>query len=262
VFLFVYKPDKTALGYQYLMEKDLHVDDDLAVKYEPCKETEARIVTKPNARSLENFQHIGIVWLQKGNLPILWPFTCYKTDPTNIVVTPETYIFRHMLNIIDPYGSWWYYFMNPNRIATLTGGETYKYSFAGPIQGYIEHKQKDEAVTIEWNVWDNYGHEITGITLEEVNWLTTGTMNYAPVPIQPAILEDIETLVGETIEYYPLITLYDKNKNILISGYVRWYEKTVYLEMPEQVAYAVLSFMSGPYGNPNARMYVTVITED
>ena len=262
VFLFVYKPDKTALGYQYLMEKDLHVDDDLAVKYEPCKETEARIVTKPNARSLENFQHIGIVWLQKDDLPILWPFTCYKTDPTNIVVTPETYIFRHMLNIIDPYGSWWYYFMNPNRIAALTGGKTYKYSFAGPIQGYIEHKQKGEVVTIEWNVWDNYGHEITGITLEEVNWLTSGTMNYVPVPIQPAMLEDIETLVGETIEYYPLITLYDKNKNILISGYVQWYEKTVHLEMPQRVAYAVLSFMSGPYGNPNARMYVTVITED
>jgi len=87
-------------------------------------------------------------------------------------------------------------------------------------------------------------------------------MNYAPVPIQPAMLEDIETLVGETIEYYPLITLYDKNKNILISGYVQWYEKTVSLEMSQRVAYAVLSFMSGPYGNPNARMYVTVITED
>jgi hypothetical protein len=204
---------------------------------------------------------MGVTWLQKDGLPILWPFTSYKTNPTNIVVTPETYVFRHMLNIIDPYGSWWYYFMAPDRIATLTGGQTYSYYFAGPIQGYVKHTQTDSKVKIDWNVWDNYGHQITGISLKEVSWLSTGTTSYIPVPIKPSFAEDVEILVGQSINYYPLITLYDAKKNIIVSGYVQWYEKPAYTTVTKPVAYAILSFMSGPYGNPNARMYVTVITE-
>ena len=219
------------------------------------------IVSKPNAKGLEQFQHVGVTWLQKDGLPILWPFVSYKTSPTNIVVTPETYVFRHMLNIIDPYGSWWYYFMAPDRIATLEGGQTYSYSFAGPIQGYVKHTQTDSTVKINWNIWDNYGHQITGVSLKEVSWLSTGTTSYIPVPIKPSLAEDVEILVGQSINYYPLITLYDAKKNIIVSGYVQWYEKPAYTTVTKPVAYAILSFMSGPYGNPNARMYVTVITE-
>jgi len=40
------------------------------------------IVSKPNAKGLEQFQHVGVTWLQKDDLPILWPFTSYKTQPT------------------------------------------------------------------------------------------------------------------------------------------------------------------------------------
>jgi hypothetical protein len=261
MYLFVYKGEKSALGYQYLLEKDLYIDDDISVTYTPHKKTEAVIVSKPNAKGLEQFQHVGVTWLQKDGLPILWPFTSYKTSPTNIVVTPETYVFRHMLNIIDPYGSWWYYFMAPDRIATLKGGQTYSYYFAGPIQGYVTHTQTDSSVTIDWNVWDNYGHQITGISLKEVSWLSTGTTSYVPVPIKPLMQKDVEILVGQSINYYPLITLYGAKKSIIVSGYVQWYEKPAYTTVTKPVAYAELSFMSGPYGNPTARMYVTVITE-
>jgi hypothetical protein len=259
--LFVYKGEKSEKGYQYLLEKDLHIDDDTAVTYTPHAKTEAVIVSGPNAKGLELFPHVGVTWLQKDALPILWPFTSYKTDPTNIVVTPETYMFRHMLNIIDPYGSWWYYFMAPDRIATLTGGQTYSYSFAGPIQGYVKSSQTGSSVKIDWNVWDSYGHQITGISLEEVSWLSSGTTSYIPVPIKPSMLEDVVAQVGESINYYPLITIYDAKRNIIASGYVQWYEKPAYTTVTKPVAYAILSFMSGPYGNPNARMYITVITE-
>lgn len=260
MILFVYKPEKTALGYQYLLEEDLYIDDDMTVTYTPHAETEAIIITKPNARSLELFQHVGIVWLQKDDLPILWPFTSYKTNPTKIVVTPKTYVFRHMLNMIDPYGSWWYYFMAPDRIATLNPGQTYSYQFAGSIQGYIKYTQTGPSVTVQWNATDNYGHQITGISLDEVSWLSSGTTSYTPVAIEPSMLEDVEAQVGESITYYPLIILYGAKKNIIVSGYVEWNEKTVQVTTTKLVESAVLSFMSGPYGNPHARMYVTVIS--
>jgi hypothetical protein len=168
-----------------------------------------------------------------------------------------------MLNEIDQFGSWWYYFMAPDQKATLTAGQTYSYQFAGPIQGYVKHTQTGTSVKIDWDVNDNYGHQITGISVEEVSWLSSGTTSYIPVPIKPSMLEDVEVLVGESINYYPLITLYDAKKNIIVSGYVQWYEKPAYTSVAKgvTVSYAELDFVSGPYGNPNTKMYVTVIVE-
>jgi hypothetical protein len=261
MYLFVYKPDKTPLGWQYLMTKFDNWWTDGSVTYEPTSATETVVISRPNARALELFEHQGVTWLQYDYLPIIWPFTSYKTDPATIVVTPEIYAFYHMLNLIDPYGSWWYYFMAPDRMAMLTGGQTYEYSFGGSIQAYVEHTQVNESVTIDWNAWDNFGHQITGISHDEVSWLGSGTSTYMPVPIEPSMQEDVEALVGQSINYYPLITLYDKKKNILASGYVEWWQKPAYTTLTKNVDFAVLSFVAGPYGNPNARMYVYLVKE-
>jgi len=261
MYLFVYKGDKTPLGWQYLLAKYLdRWRADGQVTYAPTYSTEARVVSKPNSRALELFPHVGVTWLLYNGIPVIWPFTSYKTDPTAIVVTPQTYQFRHMLNIIDPYGSWWYYFMYPDRIATLSGGKKYEYQFAGQIQGSIDSTQNGQNVQIDWTATDGFGHQITGISVDEANWLTSGTTTYVPVPIEPSMLQDVEVLVGETVDYYPLLTLYDSKKNIIASGYVEWDEKHVQTTVTKTVASEVLSFVSGPYGNPNARMYVTVIT--
>jgi len=261
MYLFVHKSDKTPMGYQYLLTNFHYIDTDMIVVKKPMLQTEARVISKPNARGLELFQHLSVTWLQYDGLPILWPFISFKTNPTDIVVTPQTYVFRHALNIVDPFGSWWYYFMAPDRIAALVGGQKYTYGFAGAIQGYVDSTQTDSNVKIEWTATDGYGHQITGIDCEEVSWLSSGTIEYRPVQIKPGMLGDIETLVGETIDYYPLMVLYDAKKNIIMSGYLQWYEKPCYTTTTKLVYYAQLNFVSGPYGNPNAKMYVTVITE-
>lgn len=281
MYLFIYKdpssstlcrpPPKLAV-YQYLLTKYDYIADDMSDTYKPSSKTEAQVVAKPNAYGLERFPHTGIVWIQKQAsfgplkstwLPILWPFTCNKTTPTDIAITPETYIFRHMLNEIDPFGSWWYYFMAPDQKATLTAGKTYSYMFAGPIQGYVKHTQTGTSVKIDWDANDNYGHQITGISVEEVSWLSSGTTSYIPVPITPSMLNDVIVLVGQTTSYYPLIALYDKRGTLVTSGYVTWDQKPAYATVPTgvTVCYAELDFVSGPYGNPNIRMYVTVICE-
>jgi len=261
MYLFVYKSDKTALGYQYLLSSFHYIDADMVKVYTPKTSTEALVISKPNARGLEGLQHLGVTWLQYDGIPVLWPFVSFKTNPTNIVVTPQTYVFRHMLNIVDPFGSWWYYFMAADRIAALAGGQKYIYGFAGNMQGYVDSVQTGSDVTIYWTANDGYGHQITGIDCEEVDWLASGTTEYMPVPIKPDILGDIETQVGETIDYYPLMVLYDAKKNIIESGYSQWYAKPCYTSTTKTVYYAQLNFVSGPYGNPNAKIYVTVITE-
>jgi hypothetical protein len=214
--------------------------------------------------------HQGIVWVQKqfsvgplkGTwLPVLWPYTCNYTTPTDIVITPEPYVFRHMLNEIDQFGSWWYYFMAPDQMATLKAGQTYRYTFAGPIQGYVKHTQTGTSVTVYWNATDAEGHQITGITLSEVGWLSA--TSYQPVPIVPSLLNNILTLVGQTSNEYPLISLYNKYGALINSGYITWSQKpaTATVQTGVTVSYAELDFISGPYGNPWAKMYVTTIVE-
>jgi subtilisin family serine protease len=268
MYLFVYKGEKSALGYQYLLEKDLYIDDDMAVTYTPKSTTEAVIVSKLKSAYLDLFvyQHLGITWLQKDELPILWPFIGVKCDPAKIVVTPDTYTIRHMLNINDAYGSWWYYFMAPDRVATLKAKQTYSYYWAGPITGFIELNQTGDLVNIKWDATDSYNHRITGVTLIEANWLTsTSEASTAPIAIRPGILEDIEIEVAKTLEHYPNIALYTYQnfKRILItSGYVKWDEKQFSITVTQKVKYVTLSFLSGPYGNPFGPMYVTVIARD
>lgn len=262
VYLFVYRAEETEKGWRYLLEKDMTINDDVSVTYKPTFKTEAVIVSRVDSYNIQTLPHMGVTWLQKDGLPILWPFTSEAGgSPANIVVTPETYVLRHMLNVIDPYGSWWYYFMAPDRIATLSAGQTYGYKFAGPIQGFIQSAQDGTTIKIDWTATDNYGHQITGITQEEVDWLSAGSSEYIPVPIEPAMLEDIEIQVAETVEYYPLIILYSKTKKMIESGYVQWLEKPAYATVEQPKVSTQLSFMSGPYGNPNAKMYVTVIKE-
>jgi len=268
VYLFVYKGEKSAKGYQYLLEKDFYIDDDLSVTYTPHKNTEAIIVSNLKSSYLDLFvyQHLGITWLQKGNLPILWPFVGVKCDPAKIVVTPATYTIRHTLNINDAYGAWWYYFMAPDRTVTLSKKQTYSYYWAGPIQGFIDITQTNNIVNINWDATDSCGHHITGVTLIEANWLTSASATpTTPISIKPGILEDIEVEVAKTLEHYPNIALYtyQNSKRVLIkSGYVKWYEKQFSIIVDKNVKYVTLSFLSGPYGNPFGPMYVTVIARD
>jgi hypothetical protein len=282
MYLFIYKdpssntacwpPKAKPATYDYLLTKYDYIAGDMSNTYQPSSKTEAQVVTKPTAMGLEMFPHVGVVWTQKQAsvgplkgtwLPILWPFTCNKTSPTDIVITPEPYIFRHMLNVIDQFGSWWYYFMAPDQKATLTAGKTYSYNFAGQIQGYVKHTQTGTSVNIVWNATDGYGHQITGITLKEASWLSTGSLGNVVVPIQPSMLNDVLTLPGQTSNYYPLIALYDGKCRLITSGYITWDQKPAYATVPTGVTvkYAELDFVSGPYGNPYARMYTTVITE-
>lgn len=268
MYLFVYKGEKSALGYQYLLEKDLYIEDDKSVTYTPHKNTEAIIVSNLKSTYLDLFvyQHLGITWLQKGALPILWPFIGVKCNPAKIVVTPATYTIRHTLNINDAYGAWWYYFMAPDRVVTVNKKQTYSYYWAGPIQGYIEMTQAGNIVNISWDATDSCGHHITGVTLIEANWLTsTSETSTIPIPIKPGILEDVEDDVAKTLEHYPNIALYTYEglKRVLVkSGYVKWEEKQFSITVDKKIKYVVLSFLSGPYGNPYGPMYVTVIAKD
>ncbi len=261
MYFMVHKPDKTPLGYQYLLVNYHYIDDDITVTKKPTSATEGIVISRLNARGLEMYSHMGVTWLQYDAIPVIFPFISTKAGPTKIVVTPEIYAFYHWLNIIDAFGSWWYYFMAPDRVAAIAGGQTYEYSFAGSIQGYIMHTQTGNDVTINWYVNDGFGHQITGIDCEQVSWLTSGTRSYLPALLKPGMLEDLMTEVGETIDYYPLIALYTNKKGMITSGYCEWYEKTMTINVNQPVSYAQLNFMSGPYGNPNAKMYVTVITE-
>jgi subtilisin family serine protease len=282
MYLFIYKdpstntlcwPPKHVKGaYDYLLTKYDYIADDMSNTYKPATATEALVIAKPDAPDLWEIPHEGIVWIQKqastgplqgSLLPILWPFTCNVTNPANVVMTPETYIFRHMLNEIDQFGSWWYYFMAPDQVTSLKAKQTYSYKFAGPIQGFVKHSQTGTSVRIDWNANDSSGHQITGISLEETNWLTTGTTTYIPVPVQPSMLTDVKTLVGQTTNYYPLVVLYDKYQNMISSGYITWDQKPAYTTVASgvTVSYAELDFESGRYGNPWVRMYVTVFVE-
>ena len=265
MYLFVYKGEKSAKGYQYLLEKNMKIDNDISVTYEPHSNTEAIINSKLKSTYLDLFlyQHSGITWLQKGALPTLWPFTGTKCDPAKIVVTPETYTIRHMLNMNDSFGSWWYYFMAPDRVVTLAKKQTYTYWWAGPIEGFIKYKQTNATVDINWDVTDSCNHHITGITLIEANWLISQSeAETTPIPIKPAILKDIEIQAAQTVEHYPVIALYryeGLSRILTKSGYVKWDEKVISITVPQTVKYVTLSFLSGPYGNPFGPMYVTII---
>jgi len=264
IYLFVYKGEKSEKGYQYLLEKDMTINNDIAVTYEPHAETEAIIISRLDSYVVNQLPHMGITWLHKKNIccDILWPFVSYFTDPTNIVVSCATYNIYHELNIEDQWGLWTYYFMNPNREVTLCGGQTYKYTFAGPIKGYIKFTQTGDQITIKWDATDNYGHQITGIHLDEVGWLTSSSSETS-ITIKPGLLDDIQTQVAASSDYYPLIALYagPDFKNVIVSGYVQWNEKTVTITVTKNVAHAHLKFVAGPYGNPNDRMYVVVIAD-
>jgi hypothetical protein len=265
------KPAKPA-AYDYLLTKYDHIADDMSNTYQPATATEALVIAKPDAPDLRDITHEGIVWIQKQAstgplqgtlLPILWPFTCNVTNPANVVMTPETYIFRHMLNEIDQFGSWWYYFMAPDQVTTLSAKQTFSYKFAGPIQGFITHNQTGTSVRIDWNANDSTSHQITGISLQETSWLTSGTTSYIPVPVQPSMLQDVTTLVGQTTNYYPLVVLYDKYGKMISSGYITWGQKPAYTTVPSGVTvdYTELDFVSGRYGNPYVNMYVTAFIE-
>jgi hypothetical protein len=160
-----------------------------------------------------------------------------------------------MLNEINQVGSWWYYFMAPDQTTTLAAGQTYSHTFAGPIVGSVKHTQTGTSVTIYWSANDTEGHEITGIAL--------GNLTYTPMPLVPSLLNNVITLVGQTTNEYPLISLYSKPSTLITSEYITWSQKPATATVPTGVTvyYAELEFVSGPYGNPLTKMYVTTIVE-
>jgi len=82
------------------------------------------------------------------------------------------------------------------------------------------------------------------------------------IPIEPMMLEDVETLVGETVEYYPNIAIYwidHKALTLIDSGYVPWDKKTFTMTATVKVIQAKLKFVAGPYANPNEKIGVIVI---
>jgi len=256
IYLFVYKPDKTALGYQYLLEKDLKINNDITITYSPHKPTETIVKAYPEESALKNFDHLAIVWLWKLEVPVIWPFPTWysgRGNPlaTNIVVTPSIYSFMHELYINDAWGTWAYYMLNPNnRVKSLTAGTTYQYGFAGPISGFVKHTQVGNTVTINWDVTDSRGHQITGVILDEVGPLASTQSSHIPTSYKPAIFNEYAAILATKIEHKPLITLYDSKNKILKTGYIEWYEKPAQTTVATTVAYATLRFIAGPYGDP------------
>ncbi|UCH70689.1 MAG: hypothetical protein JSV29_01510 [Candidatus Bathyarchaeota archaeon] len=260
MYLFIYKAEKSEHGYQYLLEKDLYIDNDIEIIYEPHLETEALIISELEEGSLADFPHLGITWLWKLEVPVIWPFPSWYNDPTNIVVSPAWYSFMHELYEVDAWGTWRYEMMNPgDRWGYLPPDTTYQYDFVGPISGDIEHTDNnDGTVTVTWDVTDSCGHQITGVSLDEMGQFAGSKsidVSYVPVDV-----EEYEILLASIVEYRPLISLYDENNNIIKSGYVEWFEKTM-LANDGEVAYATLRFVAGPYGDPAPEEIVWWIKE-
>ncbi len=249
MYLFVYKPEFSEKGYQYLLEKDLYIDNDIEIIYEPHPETEALVISELEEGSLDDFSHIGMTWLWKLDVPVIWPFPSWYKDPTNIVVSPAWYSFMHELYEVDAWGTWRYEMMNPeDNWGYLPPDTTYEYDFVGPISGYIEHTDNtDGTVTVEWDVTDSCGHHITGVSLDEVGLFAESvslSMSYEPVDF-----DEYEALLASIIEYKPLVTLYDEDNNVIKSGHVEWDQKTITTDC-STVAYVTLRFKAGPYGDP------------
>ena len=250
----VYKGEKTGLGYQYLLEKDLKIDDDITITYEPTEKTEAVVIGEIEQSAMENFPHVGVTWLWKLEVPVIWAFPSWYNDHTNIVASPSIYAFMHDLYVEDAWGTWRYIMFNPfNEMAYLPAGKTYEYGFAGALEGYVSSVQTDNMVTVSWDVTDGYGHEITGVLCDEAGALASA--------FEPVMIEEYEAMLATIIEYKPLITLYDAEGMILKSGYVEWYQKPITIPVDGTVAYAMLRFKAGPYGDPSPEEIVWWIKE-
>jgi len=266
MYLFVYKPEKTALGYQYLLEKDMMINNDVTITYKPTTATESVVKAYPEESALKQFDHLAIVWLWKLEVPVMWPFPTWysgRGNPlaTNIVVAPSAYSFMHELYIADAWGTWAYYMLNPNnRVKYLPAGTTYKYGFAGPLSGYVSSDQVDTTVTVNWDVTDSKGHQITGVVLDEAGSLASQS-SPMPTSFKPAIFEEYKAVIAAEIEHKPLITLYDAQSKIVKTGYVEWHQKTIAVPVDGAVAYATLRFKAGPYGDPAPEEIVWWIKE-
>ena len=253
IHLLVYEGEKTALGYEYLLEKDLKIDDDITITYKPTEKTEAVVIAEIEESAMESFPHVGVTWLWKLEVPVIWAFPSWYTDHTNIVVSPSYYAFMHELYVVDAWGTWRYIMFNPyNEVAYLPAGKTYEYGFAGALEGYVSSVQNG-MVTVYWDVTDGYGHEITGVLCDEAGALASA--------FEPVMIEEYEAMLATIIEYKPLITLYDAEGMILKSGYVEWYQKPITIPVDGTVAYATLRFKAGPYGDPAPEAIVWWIKE-
>jgi subtilisin family serine protease/uncharacterized protein YfaP (DUF2135 family) len=208
-------------GIHYFLSRDLLVEDDLAVAFDPTENGTARF--EMSMETVVEGQG-GTVHLRRSEMPVAFS-QAYAFPVGSLVVDPASYSLWSEVSWTSPGSSWTYEAANVTR--NVTSSPSAQYEFGGRLKAWVAWNQSAENATADWNVSDAYGNDLLGV-----------------VQARAGILG-----AGETTLHVPFLSFWNAEGAVLASGYVAWSQKPARATMPanETVALVQVDLESGGY---------------
>ena len=208
-------------GIHYFLSRDLLVEDDLAVAFDPTENGTARL--EMSMQTVVEGQ-AGSVHLRRSEMPVALS-QAYAFPVGSLVVDPASYSLWSEVTWTSPGSSWTYEATNVTR--NVTSIPSAQYEFGGRLKAWVAWNQSAGNATADWNVSDAYGNDLLAV-----------------VQARAGILG-----AGETTLHDPFLSFWNAEGEVLASGYVAWSQRPALATMPanETVALVQVDLESGGY---------------
>jgi hypothetical protein len=199
-------------GYHYFLTRELLVEDDLAVVFQPAADgtgtfdlSMATVVAGQN----------GNVHLRRSEMPVALS-QAYIFPRGSLIVYPASYSLWSEVTWTSPGSTWTYETSNVTK--GVTSGASTSYKLGGRLEAWMEWTQTGENATAFWNISDSYGNDLLSV-----------------VQARAGILE-----AGETTFHDPVLSFWSAAGELLASGYVAWSQKPAQATIPANTSVALV----------------------
>ncbi len=213
--------DVLSEGNHYFLTRELLVEDDLAVVFQPAANGTATLVL--SMETVVAGQN-GNVHLRHSEMPVALSQT-YVFPLGSLIVYAASYSLWSKVTWTSPGSTWTYETSNVTK--EVTSGASALYELGGRLKAWMEWTQTDENATAFWNISDSYGNDLLSV-----------------VQARAGILE-----AGETTFHDPVLSFWSSAGEVLASGYVGWSQKPAEATIPtnSSVAMVQVDLESGTY---------------
>lgn len=218
--------DVASDGLHYFLSKNLLVEDDLAVAFQPTS-TNTAILDVSMGAVVEG--QAGAVYLHRTDMPPA--FSEVYSFPEGSILLDRTEYSLWSLTTVDRLFSTWTYSTVPTT-RNLTSVSSASYEFGGRMRSWALWSQNSTTATVDWGIADAYGN-----TLQEVTQREAGILG-----------------PGDSSTHLPFLSFWNALGSLLASGYVQWWQSPATTSLPENETLALVQvdLQTGAYPFDNS----------
>ncbi len=220
-WIVVQAQDPVSGGVHYFLSRELLVEDDLIVAFEPTESGTTRL--ELSMESIVGGAQ-GSVHLRRSEMPVAFS-QAYAFPPGSVVVDSASYSVWSDVTWTSPGSSWRYETANVTwNVASIPSAQ---YAFGGRLNAWVAWSQAGPNATAEWNIQDAYGNDLLTVLQARAGILGA----------------------GETTFHLPFLSFWNAQGEVLASGYVEWSQQPAVTTVPENetVAFVQVDLETGGY---------------